>query len=97
MRRREFITLLGSAAAVVPFAAAPAQSATRIRKVGVLTSHLSDDREGQARIKAFAQALQRHGWVEGENKHTDTAKRGQERSSELRGGSGKDPIILRAP
>jgi ABC-type uncharacterized transport system substrate-binding protein len=72
MRRREFITLLGGAAAAAPFAAAPAQNATRIRKVGVLTSLLSDDGEGQARIKAFTQALQRHGWVEGENLRTET-------------------------
>ena len=72
MRRREIITLLGGAAAAVPFAAVPSQSASRTRKVGVLTSLLPDDREGQARIKAFSQALQTHGWVEGENLHTET-------------------------
>jgi putative tryptophan/tyrosine transport system substrate-binding protein len=91
MRRREFITLLGGAAAVVPFAVAPAQDATRMRKVGVLTNLLSDDREGQARIKAFAQALQRHGWVEGQNLHTeirwagDNAELYQQYSKELVG------------
>jgi putative ABC transport system substrate-binding protein len=91
MRRREFITLLGGAAAAVPCAVARAQDATRIRKVGVLTSLLSDDREGQARIKAFAQALQRHGWVEGENLHTETrwagdnAERYQQYAKELVG------------
>jgi len=72
MRRREFIKLLGGAAAAVPLVGARAQDATRMREVGVLTSLLSDDREGQARLKAFAQALQRHGWVEGENLRSET-------------------------
>jgi putative ABC transport system substrate-binding protein len=72
MRRREFIALFGSAAVAVPFAAARAQDAVRIRKVGVLMNVLSDDQEGQARVKAFGQALKRHGWVEGENLRTET-------------------------
>lgn len=71
MRRREFIRLLGGVAAAVPFSAARAQDATRVRKIGVLTTLLSDDQEGQARVKAFAQALHRRGWVEGENLRTE--------------------------
>jgi hypothetical protein len=65
MRRREFITLLGGAAVALP-CAARAQDAGRIRKIGILMNLLSDDREGQARIRAFAQALQKHGWIERE-------------------------------
>jgi putative tryptophan/tyrosine transport system substrate-binding protein len=72
MRRREFVKLLGGAAAAMPFAAARAQNTTRMRKVGVLTSLLPDDLEGQSRIRAFVQALQRHGWVEGQNLRAET-------------------------
>src|SRR3974390_71115 len=70
MRRREFITLLGSASVALPFAAR-AQDAVQIRTIGILTTLMSDDREGQARVKAVAQALQRHGWVEGQNLRTE--------------------------
>jgi putative tryptophan/tyrosine transport system substrate-binding protein len=70
MRRREFITLLGSAAAALPFAAR-AQDVMRMRKIGVLMNLLSDDQEAQARIKAFTQALQGHGWIEGKNLRTE--------------------------
>jgi ABC-type uncharacterized transport system substrate-binding protein len=66
MRRREFITLLGSTSVALSVAAR-AQDAMRVRNVGVLMNVPSDDQEGQARIKAFAQDLQRHGWVEGKN------------------------------
>jgi putative ABC transport system substrate-binding protein len=71
MRRRELIELLGSAAVTVPFAVR-AQDSRRIRKVGVLMNLLSDDHEAQSRMKAFAQALHRLGWVEGENLRTET-------------------------
>jgi putative ABC transport system substrate-binding protein len=71
MRRREFIALVGSAAAAVPVGAALAQVAMRIRKIGIRMNLPSDDQEGQARIKAFAQALQGREWVEGENLRTE--------------------------
>jgi putative ABC transport system substrate-binding protein len=71
MRRRELIALLGGAAVAVPFAA-HGQDRKRIRKIGVLINLLSDDQEAQARIRAFVQALHRHGWVEGENLRTET-------------------------
>ncbi|MGZ5874004.1 MAG: ABC transporter substrate binding protein [Bradyrhizobium sp.] len=54
----------------MPFAA-HGQDRRRIRKIGVLINLLSDDQEAQARIKAFVQALHRHGWVEGENLRTE--------------------------
>jgi putative ABC transport system substrate-binding protein len=77
MRRRELITLFGAAAAAVHFAAARAQGAMRMRKIGILMNLPSDDQEGQARIKAFAQALQRLAWVEGENLRTETRWAGE--------------------
>ena len=65
MRRREFITLLGGAAAW-PLAAR-AQQPERMRRIGVLLSAAADDPEGQARITAFVQELQRLGWTDGRN------------------------------
>src|ERR1700726_4477736 len=68
MRRREFITLLGGAAAW-PLVAG-AQQPDRMRRVGVL-SGLADDPEGQARVAAFRQELQRLGWTDGRNMGLD--------------------------
>jgi putative tryptophan/tyrosine transport system substrate-binding protein len=70
MRRREFITLLGSAAAW-PLAAR-AQQPERVRRVGVLMYLAADDAEGQARLAAFAQALKQLGWSDGRNLRIDT-------------------------
>jgi putative tryptophan/tyrosine transport system substrate-binding protein len=65
VRRREFIALLGGAAAAWPLAAR-AQQAERMRRIGLLMGGLvAGDLEGQARIKAFQSALQDLGWVEG--------------------------------
>ena len=65
IRRREFIILLGAAAAAWPRAAG-AQQPDRVRRVGVLMG-IADDFEGQARIAVFRQALQALGWSEGRN------------------------------
>src|SRR5262245_39263599 len=65
MKRREFITLLGGAAAW-PLAA-PAQQTERVRRVGVLNTLPADDPHGQERIGAFLQALQQAGWTIGAN------------------------------
>jgi putative tryptophan/tyrosine transport system substrate-binding protein len=70
MRRREFITLLGGAAAW-PLAA-HAQQAHRIRRVGVLMHLAADDPEGQARHAAFVQGLQQAGWSAGRKVRIDT-------------------------
>ena len=69
MRRREFITLLGGAAAW-PLAA-NAQQAERVRRIGVFTNLASDDGEGQSRNAAFLQGLQELGWSVGRNVRID--------------------------
>jgi putative tryptophan/tyrosine transport system substrate-binding protein len=66
MKRREFISLLGGAAAAWPLAAR-AQQPDRMRRVGVLMTTAADDPEGQARIAAFLQGLQQWGWTVGGN------------------------------
>jgi putative ABC transport system substrate-binding protein len=66
VKRREFITLLGGAAAMWPVAAR-AQSGERIRRVGVLTNLSQNDSEGRARDEAFVQGLQQLGWTEAGN------------------------------
>jgi putative tryptophan/tyrosine transport system substrate-binding protein len=70
LRRREFITLLGGAAATLPLAAR-AQQAGGMRRIGVLLNRVADDPEAQARLKAFAQGLQQLGWAEGRNARMD--------------------------
>src|SRR5215469_7028072 len=71
MRRREFIAFVGGGVAASTLAA-QAQQPERIRKIGVLMNWPSEDPEGQARIKAYAQALQKLGWIEGGNVRTET-------------------------
>ena len=71
MRRREFITLLGGAAAVWPLAAR-AQQPDRMRRIGVLLPAATDDSEFQARLAAFQLELQRSGWTIGRNVRIDT-------------------------
>jgi putative ABC transport system substrate-binding protein len=64
MRRRDFITLLGGAAAVWPLAARAQQP----RRIGVLIANYAQtDREGQASIAAFLDTFQRLGWTDGRN------------------------------
>jgi putative ABC transport system substrate-binding protein len=67
MRRREFITLLGGAAATWPLAAR-AQQRERMRRVGALIPSFGQaDREGQARIAGFLDTLRKLGWADGRN------------------------------
>ena len=71
MKRREFITMLGGAAAAWPLAAR-AQQPERVRRIGVLMYLPADDAEGQARLAAFTQAMKQLGWSDGHNLRIDT-------------------------
>jgi putative ABC transport system substrate-binding protein len=88
VRRRDFITLLGGAAAAWPLAAR-AQQGERMRRVGVLTNLAQTDSEGRARDEAFVQGLRQLGWTEGDNLRIDRrwtagdAERGRQYATEL--------------
>jgi putative tryptophan/tyrosine transport system substrate-binding protein len=66
VRRREFITLLGGAAAAWPLAAR-AQRSDRVRRIVFLHGIAENDPEAQARVVAFRQGLEALGWVESRN------------------------------
>jgi putative tryptophan/tyrosine transport system substrate-binding protein len=68
--RREFITLLGGAAAAWPFAARAQQQ--RMRRIGVLNTLTADDAVANARYGAFLQGLQQAGWSIGRNVQVET-------------------------
>jgi putative tryptophan/tyrosine transport system substrate-binding protein len=70
MRRREFMTLLGGAAAAWPLAAR-AQQGERVRRMGVLTGVGEGDSEAQARNAALLQGLAQLGWTDGRNVQID--------------------------
>jgi putative ABC transport system substrate-binding protein len=76
MQRRDFITLLGGAAATWPFAAR-AQQPEPMRRIGILTGIAGEDAQTKVRVTAFSQELQKLGWAEGRNLRID-----------LRGGAG---------
>jgi len=66
LKRREFITLLGSAAAAWPLAAR-AQQGERVRRIGVLMNLAADDPESPVRLAAFLHGMQQLGWTDGRN------------------------------
>jgi putative ABC transport system substrate-binding protein len=70
IRRREFVTLLGGAAAAWPLAAR-AQPADRVRRVGVLQPLAANDPEALPRVSAFRRRLQELGWTDGHNVRID--------------------------
>ena len=109
LRRREFITLLGGAAAwpVV----AHGQQPERVRRIGTLSAFGADDPEWQVRIAAFQHRLRQLGWIEGRNLRMDyrhsagDPERGQTYAAELvalapdvllAGGGTSVPPLLRA-
>src|SRR5262249_37359350 len=70
MGRREFITLLGGAAAARPIVAR-AQQGERMRRIGVLVAPLESDREAQRWISALREGLEKLGWNDGRNVRID--------------------------
>jgi putative ABC transport system substrate-binding protein len=70
VRRREFMTLLGGAAAAWPLAAR-AQQPARVRRIGVVMAYAENDPNGQLQVAAFRQHLQKLGWTEGSNIQID--------------------------
>ena len=70
MKRREFITLLGGAAAAWSFVARAQPQ--RMRRIGVLDTLAGDDPEASVRHGAFMQGLQELGWGIGRNVRIDT-------------------------
>jgi putative ABC transport system substrate-binding protein len=92
MRRREFITLLGGAAALP--AGAHAQQNEPMRRVGVLMAHAETDPEFQDYLAAFREELRKFGWMEGRNIQID-ARWGALDSAEVRQRSADELIALR--
>jgi putative ABC transport system substrate-binding protein len=79
MRRREFITLLGGAAAspLLSPLSVRAQQGERMRRIGVLAGGGgADDLDGQALLAAFLQGLTQLGWTDGRNLRIDTRRGG---------------------
>ena len=70
MRRREFITLLGGAAAAWPIAA-HAQQTERVRRIAVLMGLAEDDPETKARLARIQKEIEKLGWSEGRNINID--------------------------
>jgi putative tryptophan/tyrosine transport system substrate-binding protein len=70
MTRRKLITLLGGLAAT-PILQPLIARAEKMRRIGVLMAIPSDDPEGKSRLAAFVQGLQKFGWTEGSNVHTE--------------------------
>jgi len=75
LHRRDFITLLGGAAATLPLAA-HAQRGERVRRIGVLMSYVESDSEAQQQARAFSQPLEALGWTDGSNITVDYRWRG---------------------
>ena len=71
MRRREFITLLGGAAAAAWPLAARAQQGERVRRISMLQPLAPDDPEAQLRVSAFYGRLKELGWTDGSNVRID--------------------------
>src|SRR5262245_56288509 len=71
VKRRQFITLLGGAAAVW-LLAARAQQGGGMRRIGVLMAFAESDREAQSWVAAFREELSKFGWTEGGNIEIDT-------------------------
>jgi putative ABC transport system substrate-binding protein len=69
LKRRDFITLIGSSAAAWPLAARAQDE--RTRRIGVLMGHAESDSDAQANVAAFRETLHKLGWAEGRNIRID--------------------------
>ena len=87
MRRREFITLLGGAAASLPLTAR-AQQSSEMRRIAVLASGNADDQGLKSALAAFQQRLQQLGWTDGQNLRIDL-RRGEGDEEKIRKYSGE--------
>src|SRR5262245_64330922 len=92
MKRREFITLLGGAAATWPLAAS-AQQGEHVRRIGVLMAHAENDVEFRDYLSAFREGLQKLGWTEGRNIQIE-ARWGALDDAEARRRSAKELIAV---
>ena len=70
MKRREFIAVLGGAAAW-PLVARAQQPKTQARRIGVLINFAADDSTARTRLEAFLEGLQSLGWIDGRNVNID--------------------------
>src|SRR6266446_5996302 len=96
IKRREFISLLGGAAAW-PLAAR-AQQGERMRRIGVLLGGSETDQEFQTRMTAFREELQRLGWTDGRNVHIDIryAPAGAQAQTRAKGLVASSPDVILA-
>ena len=67
LRRREFIALLGGAAATWPLVARAQQSASTVRRIGFLLPGGPRTTVVRGQLEAFHQVLKEYGWIEGQN------------------------------
>lgn len=93
MKRREFIALLGAAAAGWPLGVR-AQQSDRLKRIGVLMAHRADDPEYQSYLSAFRQEIAERGWMEGRNVKIDT-RWGALDEPEMRERSAKELLALK--
>ena len=70
MRRREFITLVGGAAAALPLTARAQQSGPK-RRLGLLLALRENDPQSREYVTAFVESLRERGWPEGNNIQID--------------------------
>jgi putative tryptophan/tyrosine transport system substrate-binding protein len=93
LKRREFMSLLGGAAAAWPIAAR-AQQGERVRHIGVLMPHSENDAEFHDYLSAFREGLQKLGWTEGRSIQIDS-RWGALEDEDARQRSAKELIALR--
>ena len=94
MRRREFIKVVAGSAATAWPLAVRAQQSDRVRRIGLLTPLAESDPEGQARLHALRQGLEKLGWIEGRNFEVDY-QRANEDADHLRAAAAK--LVGHAP